>query len=106
VKTSGQTFASKEVAVASKQCTISHFLFHQGIFYKKKNMTVVHHPPYFSLFPQFKIKLAGLHFDTTGVIEAESQVVLNTLTEHNFQDAFKKMAQALGTVHMCRRRLL
>jgi hypothetical protein len=24
------------------------------------------------------------------VIEAESQAVLNTLTEHNFQDAFKK----------------
>jgi hypothetical protein len=24
------------------------------------------------------------------VIEAESQVVMNTLTEHDFQDAFKK----------------
>jgi hypothetical protein len=27
------------------------------------------------------------HFDTVEVIEAESQVVLNTLTEHDFQDA-------------------
>jgi predicted helicase len=33
------------------------------------------------------------------VIKAESQVVLITFTEHNFQDAFKKMAEALGTVH-------
>jgi hypothetical protein len=28
--------------------------------------------------------------DTTEVIETESQAVLKTLTEHNFQDAFKK----------------
>jgi hypothetical protein len=37
-----------------------------------------------------KIKLEGLHFDTTEVIEAESQAVLNTLIEHDFQDAFEK----------------
>jgi hypothetical protein len=37
-----------------------------------------------------KIKLKGRHFDTPEVIEAESQVVLNTLTEHGFKDAFKK----------------
>jgi hypothetical protein len=55
----------------------------------KKNLTVVPCPPYFSLFPQFKIKLKGHHFDTIEVIEAESQAVLNTLTEHDFQDAFK-----------------
>jgi hypothetical protein len=36
-----------------------------------------------------KIKLKGRHFDTTEVIETESQAVLNTLTEHDFQDAFK-----------------
>jgi hypothetical protein len=29
------------------------------------------------------------------VIEAESQAVLNSLTEHDFQDAFK-IAEALG----------
>jgi hypothetical protein len=28
-------------------------------------------------------------FYTTKVIEAESQAVLNTLTEHDFEDAFK-----------------
>jgi hypothetical protein len=47
-----------------------------------------------------KIKLKGRHFETTEVIEAESQVVLNTLTEHDFQDAFKKW-QMPGAVHMC-----
>jgi hypothetical protein len=37
-----------------------------------------------------KIKLKGRHFVTIDVIEAESQAVLNTLTEHDFRDAFKK----------------
>jgi hypothetical protein len=51
----------------------------------QKNMTRSH-PPYFSLmFPQLKIKVEGCHFDTTEVMEAESQVVLNTLTEHDFR---------------------
>jgi hypothetical protein len=30
------------------------------------------------------------------VIEAELQAVLNTFTEHDFQHALKKMAEALG----------
>jgi hypothetical protein len=30
------------------------------------------------------------HFDAIEVMEAESQAVLNTLTEQDFQDAFKK----------------
>jgi hypothetical protein len=30
------------------------------------------------------------HFDIIEVIKAESPVVLNTLTERDFQDAFKK----------------
>jgi hypothetical protein len=36
-----------------------------------------------------KTKLKGRHFGTIEVIAAESQTVLNTLTEHDFQDAFK-----------------
>jgi hypothetical protein len=35
-----------------------------------------------------KIKLKGLNFDAIEVIEAESQAVLNTLAEHDFQDEF------------------
>jgi hypothetical protein len=38
-------------------------------------------------------------FDTTQVIEEESESVLNTITEHDFHNASKRMAQALGTVH-------
>jgi hypothetical protein len=37
----------------------------------------------------FALKLKGCHFDTIEVIETESQAVLNSLTEHDFQDAFK-----------------
>jgi hypothetical protein len=36
-----------------------------------------------------KIKLKGRHFDTAEVMEAESQAVLSTLTERDFQDALK-----------------
>jgi hypothetical protein len=36
-----------------------------------------------------KIKLKGRHFDAVEVIEAKSQAALNTLTEQDFQDAFK-----------------
>jgi hypothetical protein len=64
------------------------------------------HSHYFHLFPRLKLKLKGLYFDTVEVIEAESQAVLNALTEHDFQDAFQNMAEALGTVHMRGKRLL
>jgi hypothetical protein len=57
-------------------------------------MTVVPHPTF--LFPQLKIRLKGRHFDTIQVMEAESQAVLNTLTEHDFQDAFKKNCRSTG----------
>jgi hypothetical protein len=53
-------------------------------------MTVIPLPPYFPLFPLLKIKLKGSHFDTLEMKEAELQAVLNTLTEHDFQDAFTK----------------
>jgi hypothetical protein len=53
-----------------------------------------------------KTKLKGYNFDTIVVTETESQAVLNTLTEHDFQEAFKKMEGALGMVHKCSRGLL
>jgi hypothetical protein len=37
-----------------------------------KDISIVAHPPYFSLFLRSKIKLKGRHFDTTEVNEAES----------------------------------
>jgi hypothetical protein len=61
-------------------------------------MTVILHLPYLpdlapfdiSMFLRLKIKQKGGHFDTTEVIEAELQAVLNTITKHDFQNAFKK----------------
>jgi hypothetical protein len=42
------------------------------------------------LFPWFKIKLKGRHFDTTEASEGGSQALLKTLIEQDFKDAFKK----------------
>jgi hypothetical protein len=58
---------------------------HTSFFTKE----IVDHPPYFSLFPRLKIKLKGCHLDTVELVEAKSQAVLNTLTEHDFQNAFE-----------------
>jgi len=59
-------------------------------------MIVVPHPSYspdlalsdYSLFPKLKIKLKGRQFQTEE-IQAESQAVLNTLRENDFQECFK-----------------
>jgi hypothetical protein len=63
--------------------------FLPGNFFNKNNMTVVPHPPYFSFFPLLKVRLRGSHFHTFEVIEAGSQEVMNILTDHEFEDAFK-----------------
>jgi hypothetical protein len=70
--------------------------FTRDFFFTKNNIIVVPHPPYFSLFPQLKIQLKAAFFDTIVVIEAESQTVLNTLTEQDFQDAFKEWQKRCG----------
>jgi hypothetical protein len=62
-------------------------------FVTKSNITVVTFPLYFPLFPRLKIKLNERHFDTFEVIKAELQSVMNTLTEHDFQEAFSKRQQ-------------
>jgi hypothetical protein len=49
------------------------------------------HPNF--LFPPFKRTLKRHIYDTTVVIEAESQAMSKTLSGHDFQDAFK-MAEA------------
>jgi hypothetical protein len=68
----------------------SHTSFFNTEFLAKNKMAAVPNPPHISLFPQLKTKLKGRHFDTTEVMEAEPQAVLNSLTEQNFQDAFKQ----------------
>jgi hypothetical protein len=57
-------------------------------------MTLFPHPFCFSVY-----QLRGHHFDIIEVIKAEPRAVPNALTEHNFQEAFKKMAEAVGTMH-------
>jgi hypothetical protein len=54
----------------------------------------------YPLFLLLKIKLIGCHFNTTEVIKAESQVVLKSLTEQDFQNTLKNLALVLGTLHM------
>jgi hypothetical protein len=44
----------------------------------------------FFLFPKMKLKLKGRRFGTTEEIQAESQTVLDTVTEKYFQEAFQK----------------
>jgi hypothetical protein len=68
----------------------SYASFLPGNFFTQNNMTVAPHLPNFPLFPRLKIKLKGRDFDTTEVIEVESQAVPNTLTEDDFQDSLKK----------------
>jgi hypothetical protein len=47
-------------------------------------------PCHFFLFPKIKLKLKGHRFDAIEEIQAESQRVLDTLTEKDFQEAFQK----------------
>ncbi|KOC62974.1 Histone-lysine N-methyltransferase SETMAR [Habropoda laboriosa] len=58
---------------------------------------VIPHPPHsadlapcgFFLFPKMKLKLKGRRFDTVAEIQTESQQVLDTLGENDFQQAFQ-----------------
>jgi len=60
-------------------------------------MTVVPHPPYspdlalsyIFLFPKLKMKFKGRRFQKFEEIQAESQAVLNSLRENDFQERFK-----------------
>jgi hypothetical protein len=61
-------------------------------------MAVIPHPTYSLdltpcdfLLPKIKLKLKGRRFDTIEEIQAESQRVLDTLTEKDFQEAFQKL---------------
>jgi histone-lysine N-methyltransferase SETMAR len=54
---------------------LSHTSFFTREFLVKNNTTVIPHPPYFSLFLRFKIKMKGRHFDTVEVIKAKFKMV-------------------------------
>jgi hypothetical protein len=67
-------------------------------FLAKHNMTIIPHPQYspdlapcdFFIFPKMKTKSKGRRFDTSEEIQAESQRVLDTVTEKEFQEVFQK----------------
>jgi hypothetical protein len=88
MKMCGPNFGDKRTGCCIMTTHCLTLLFTRQLL-TENNKAVVPHPPYF-LFPRLKIKLKGCHFDTTGAIEAESQAVLNTLREHDLQDAFRK----------------
>jgi hypothetical protein len=61
-------------------------------------MATISQPPYypdlescnFFMFPKMKFKLKGRRFDTIEKIQAESQRVLDSLTEKDFQETLQK----------------
>jgi hypothetical protein len=67
-------------------------------------MAVIPHPPYspyfahwdYFLFPIKKMKLKRRRFDTIEKVLAESQRVLNNLTEKDFQEAFQQWRRRWG----------
>jgi hypothetical protein len=63
-------------------------------FVTNNNMVIVPHPPYsaprdFTLFPKLKMKLEGRRFETMSDIQRESQAVLNSIKENDFNGAFE-----------------
>jgi hypothetical protein len=92
-RTSPRTLARKELAVVLRQRTASHFILHKGIIDPKEHDC---RPPPALLFSVSLVqdKTEGRHIDTTEVNEAESQALLNTLTEHDFEDALKNSRNA------------
>jgi hypothetical protein len=83
-KGSAPNSVTKEPAVASQQHTIYRFFLHHEIFHQKQHDCQL--PP---TLLAWLVVPCGCHFDTTRVIKAELQAVLNTLTKHSFQNAFK-----------------
>jgi hypothetical protein len=96
-KMSYRTLAGKELAASPWQCPVSHFRPHRALSGELLNGC---HPPRtippnlapcdFFLFPKIKLKLKERRLNTTKEIQAESQRVLDTLTENVFQEAFQK----------------
>jgi predicted acetyltransferase len=68
------------------------------VVFDERQLAFISHPPYspdfapsdFFLFPKMKLKLKGVWFDSIEEIQAESQKVLDTLTQKDFQEAFQK----------------
>jgi hypothetical protein len=71
-------------------CTELHQLTSDNETFLSRVITGDLAPCDFFLFPKMKLKLKGCQFYTIEEIKAESQRVLDTLTERDFQEAFQK----------------
>jgi hypothetical protein len=67
---------------------LSHTTFMTMDFFDQKRLSSS--PTLLFSVLRLKRKLKGRHLDTTEVMEAESQAVLNVLKEDDFQDAFEE----------------
>jgi hypothetical protein len=79
------------------------YILTQQLLAKYKTDVILHHlyfpdlaPCDFFLFPEMKLKLKGRRFDTIEEIQADSQRVLDTLTEKDFQEASEKWRRCWG----------
>jgi hypothetical protein len=83
-------------------------------FLAKHKMAVIPHPPYspdlapcdFFLFPKMKLKLKCHRFDTIEEIQAQSQRVLDILTEKGLPGSVLKTEETVGQVSTCGKELL
>jgi hypothetical protein len=85
-------FVPRILTADQKQQRVAHQ------FLAKNKIAVIPHPLYspdlapcyFFLFPKMELKLKGRRFDIITEIQAETQKVLNTLREKDFQETFQK----------------
>jgi hypothetical protein len=88
--------------------TLSHFRPHPALSGEILLMAVIPHPPHspnlapcdFFIFSKTELKMRGHRVDTTEEIQAESQSVLDTLTEKDFQEAFQNGGEGGTGVYM------
>jgi hypothetical protein len=79
-------------------------------FEPNNNMVIIPHPTYlalcdFALFPKLKMKLKGQHFETVSDFQRESQAVLDSIKENDFQGCFWSVEKMMGLLCMFPRRL-
>jgi hypothetical protein len=88
-----ELWQQQKIAVASRHTQRLTVSFSTREFLTNNTVTVVSTHPNF-LFLQMNIKWKVRNFDILEAIEAQSQAVSNTLREHDFQGAFKKMEES------------
>jgi hypothetical protein len=98
VKTSSELWRQKKLLLHDDDAKTHTSFFHQETFDQKQH-DCRPHSPYFSLLPRLIISLISRNVDTIEVLDAESQAVLNTFTEQDFQKAFKNGRRAGNCIY-------